>query len=71
MEDIANLKPTPGSEMDYRSLGPVRVCPCGSDLWSVKCKFDTDGEIGIYFLDMRCALCDSMAVAPMPKLEEL
>jgi hypothetical protein len=57
--------------MDYRSLGPVRVCPCGSDLWSVKCKFDTDGEIGIYFLDMRCALCDSMAVAPMPKLEEL
>jgi hypothetical protein len=71
MEDIANLKPTPGSEIDYRNLGPVRVCPCGSDLWNVKCKFDTDGEIGIYFLDMRCALCDSLAVAPMPKLEEL
>lgn len=65
-DDIADLKPTKGQEGDYRSLGPLRICPCGSDLWSVKCKFDTDGEIGIYFLDMNCALCDSKAVAPMP-----
>ena len=68
MEEIANLKPTAGQEADYRGLGPIRVCPCGSDLWNVKCKFDTDVELGIYFLDMRCALCDSLAVAPMPKL---
>ena len=67
-EDIANLKPTKGQEGDYRSLGPIRICPCGSDLWNVKCKFDDDGELGIYFLDMRCALCDSLAVAPMPNL---
>jgi hypothetical protein len=63
-EDIANLRATAGQEADYRNLGPIRVCPCGSDLWNVKCKFDDDGEIGIYFLDMRCALCDSLAVAP-------
>ena len=67
-KDIADLKPTSGAEADYRSLGPINVCPCGSDLWNVKCKFDSDGELGIYFLDMRCALCDSLAVAPMPKL---
>ena len=68
-EDIANIKPTTGQEGDYRSLGPIRVCPCGSDLWEVKCKFDYDGELGIYFLDMRCALCNSLAVAPMPRLD--
>lgn len=67
-EDIANIRATAGQEADYRGLGPIRVCPCGSDLWNVKCKFDDDGELGIYFLDMRCALCDSLAVAPMPKL---
>jgi len=67
--EIADLRATPGSEADYRSLGPISVCPCGSDLWNVKCKFDDDGELGIYFLDMRCALCDSLAVAPMPKLD--
>jgi len=66
-EDIANLKATPGQEGDYRSLGPIRVCPCGSDLWNVKCKFDDENVLGIYFLDMRCALCDSLAVAPMPE----
>jgi hypothetical protein len=67
-EEIANIKPTSGQEADYRSLGPIRICPCGSDLWDVKCKFDYDGELGIYFLDMRCALCSSIAVAPIPKL---
>jgi hypothetical protein len=65
-KDIAYLKPVPGNEGDYRSLGPLRICPCGSDLWNVKCKFDDDGELGIYFLDMRCTQCDSLAVAPMP-----
>jgi hypothetical protein len=64
--NISDIKPTTGTEGDYRSLGPIRVCPCGSDLWNVKCKFDYDGEIGIYFLDMSCCLCGSSAVAPMP-----
>jgi hypothetical protein len=65
-KDIANLRATKGAEADYRALGPIRVCPCGSDTWNVKCKFDEDGELGIYFLDMRCVLCDSLAIAPMP-----
>ena len=68
--DIADLKPTKGAEGDYRSLGPISVCPCGSELWNVKCQFDEDNEIKIYFLDMRCALCDSMATAPYPGQEE-
>jgi len=68
--DIANLKPAQGAEGDYRSLGPVRVCPCGSEIWNVKCRFDADGNIGLYFLDMRCALCDSLAVAPTPESED-
>ena len=29
-------------------------------------KFDEDGEISFYFLDIRCALCDSLATAPLP-----
>lgn len=63
-EDIAYVKPSKGNEGDYRSLGPIKICPCGSEVWNVKCKFDDDGTIGIYFLDMRCLLCDSLAVAP-------
>jgi len=70
MDDIANIKPTTGTEADYRNLGPIRVCPCGSDLWSVKCKLDDDGEIGIYFLDINCALCGSLATAVTPPLGE-
>ena len=69
-EDIANLRPMPGQEGDYRSLGPIKVCPCGSDLWNVKCKFAPDDTIGLYFRDMRCALCDSLAVAPYPEWGE-
>ena len=60
-EDIANLKPTSGQEADYRSLGPIRICPCGSDIWNVKCKFDEDFEIGMYFTDAHCASCGSVA----------
>ena len=61
MEDFANLKPTSGQEADYRGLGPIRVCPCGSEWWNVKCKFDDDYEIGMYSTDARCVLCDSIA----------
>ena len=60
-DDIANLKATTGSEADYRSLGPIRICPCGSEWWNVTCKFDEDYEIGIYFTDAKCALCGSLA----------
>ena len=60
-DDIANLKPITGQEADYRSLGPIRVCPCGSEWWNVKCKFDEDFEIGIYFTTAKCVQCDSLA----------
>ena len=50
--------------MDYRGM-PVEVCPCGSEVWNVKCKFE-DGEITMYFLDMECAVCGSLATAPTP-----
>lgn len=66
MDEIAYKKATPGQEADYRSFGPLRICPCGSDIWNVKCKFDEHGELGMYFLDMRCLSCDSIATAPMP-----
>ena len=66
MTRIEDIKPEPGKNADYRSFGPVRVCPCGSDLWDVKCKFADDDTIGLYFRDMRCALCGSLAVAPYP-----
>jgi hypothetical protein len=64
--EIAKLRPTAGKEADYRELGPISVCPCGSELWNLKVKFDDEGEVGMYFLDMRCALCDSLATAPTP-----
>jgi len=60
-ENIANFKPSTGQEADYRSLGPIRVCPCGSEWWNVTCQFDDDFEIGIYFTTARCTFCDSLA----------
>ena len=60
-DEIGNIKSTPGQEADYRSLGPIRVCPCGSEWWNVQVKFDDDYEIGIYATDARCVLCDSKA----------
>jgi len=60
-DDLGNIKPTTGAEADYRSLGPIRVCPCGSEWWNVKVKFDDDFEIGMYATDARCVLCDSLA----------
>jgi hypothetical protein len=48
--------------MDIRGV-PTHVCPCGSELWSVKVIFK-DYEVAIYFLEMECALCGTLATAP-------
>lgn len=64
---IKNLQLLRGEKTDYTSLGPIRICPCGSDTWHLKVKFDDDGEIGMYFLDMQCVLCSSLAQAPTPE----
>lgn len=45
---------------------PISVCVCGSFLWKVQAIFDEDGAIGLYMLDMECALCGALATAPTP-----
>jgi len=47
------------------------VCPCGCEIWNLKTIFDDDGEIGMYFLDMECAECGTLATAPMPEGTEI
>jgi hypothetical protein len=64
--ELGSIKATSGAEADYRSLGPIRVCPCGSEWWNVQCKFDTDFEIGMYGTTARCVLCDSLATVVTP-----
>jgi hypothetical protein len=67
---IKNLVVIHGEKADYTSLGPIRVCPCGSDTWHLKVKFDDDNTIGMYFTDMQCVLCSSLAQAPYPEWGE-
>jgi hypothetical protein len=62
MKEIKDLKPDYTNAMDFRGE-PTEVCICGSTLWNVKCMFE-DKEISLYFLDMECAECGSMATAP-------
>jgi hypothetical protein len=52
--------------MDLRDKdNPLEVCVCGSLLWDVQVMFE-NGEISLYMLDMKCALCGSLATAPTP-----
>ena len=67
-KEIKHLQLLQGEKSDYTSLGPISICPCGSDTWHVKVKFDEAGEIGMYFRDMQCVLCSSLAYAPVPEL---
>jgi hypothetical protein len=55
-----DLKP---SAMDLRGE-PIKVCVCGSDVWNLQVKWDEDDTIGMYFMNMWCPLCDSVATAP-------
>jgi len=66
-KEIKSLVVLHGEKADYSSLGPIRVCPCGSDTWHLKVKFDEDNTIGMYFTDMQCVLCSSLATAPTPE----
>ncbi len=59
---ISSLKPDYEAAMDMRGT-PTHVCVCGSTLWNIKAMFE-DYEISMYFLDMECALCGSLATAP-------
>jgi hypothetical protein len=42
---------------------PTHICICGSKIWNIKAMFE-DGAIALYFLDMKCAECGSLATAP-------
>jgi len=49
------------SSTDLRSLGPIRVCVCGSQWWNVKVMFDEDYEVGQYLTEATCVECNSLA----------
>ena len=50
---------------DLRGLGPVHVCPCGSQVFSVMASFE-DYELVLYFLDATCVNCGNLVVVPCP-----
>lgn len=50
---------------DIRPLGPVHVCSCGSQVFSVLASFD-DYELVWYFLDATCASCGNLVRVPCP-----
>jgi len=65
-DDILQLRPESyDKSMDMRGT-PTHVCPCGSNIWSLKVIFE-DFEIATYFLDMECVSCGSVATAPTPR----
>ena len=63
---ITELKPDYTQSMDVRGT-PTTTCPCGSEIWNLKTVFDKEsGEIEMYFIDMECAQCGTLATAPTP-----
>jgi hypothetical protein len=62
---VTEMKPDYTQAMDIRGE-PTTVCPCGCNIWNVKTMFSDDGEIDMYFLDMECAECGTLATAPTP-----
>lgn len=64
---ITELSPDYQDSMDIRGI-PTTICPCGSKMWNLKTIFEQDtGKIDMYFLDMECALCGTLATAPTPE----
>jgi hypothetical protein len=50
---------------DLRALGPVHVCPCGSQVFNVMASFE-DYELVWYFLDATCVNCGNLVTVPCP-----
>lgn len=64
---ITELKPDYEKAMDIRG-NPTTVCPCSSEIWNLKTIFNKDdGTIELYFTDMECAQCGTLATAPTPE----
>ena len=64
--DINKVKPTYKNAVDLR--GPaLTVCICGSKVWNVKVIFEEESrEIGMFFSEMECIFCGSLATTPTP-----
>ena len=50
---------------DLRELGPIHVCPCGSQVFSIMASFE-DYELSWYFLDGTCVNCGNLVTVPCP-----
>ena len=48
---------------DLRELGPIHVCPCGSQVFSIMASFE-DYELTWYFLDATCFSCGNLVRVP-------
>ena len=60
---MAYLPEVTGS--DLRNLGPVHICPCGSQVFNAMVSFD-DYELVWYFLDGSCVSCGNLVKLPCP-----
>ena len=50
---------------DLRGLGPIHICPCGSQVFNVAASFD-NYELSWYFLDATCFSCGNLVCVPCP-----
>ena len=50
---------------DLRQLGPIHVCPCGSQVFNIMASFE-DFELVWYFLDATCVNCGNLVTVPCP-----
>lgn len=50
---------------DLRELGPLHVCPCGSQVFNAMVSFE-DYELSWYFLDGSCVSCGNLVTLPCP-----
>jgi hypothetical protein len=50
---------------DLRSMGPIHVCSCGSEVFNIMASFE-DYEIVWWFLDGNCANCGNLVTIPCP-----
>lgn len=50
---------------DLRGIGPVHVCTCGSQVFSIMAAFE-NYELVWYFLDGTCVNCGNIVTVPCP-----
>jgi hypothetical protein len=50
---------------DLRDFGPIHVCSCGSQVFSVAASFE-EYELVWYALDATCYSCGALVIVPCP-----